>query len=60
MDYSIKIGGEARQGIQTGGDTLSKVFSRSGCHVFTHQDYESRIGGGHIFYCRFNNGSAAS
>ncbi len=50
MDYTIKIGGEAGQGIQTIGDTLSKVFSRSGYHVFTHQDYESRVRGGHNFY----------
>jgi 2-oxoglutarate/2-oxoacid ferredoxin oxidoreductase subunit alpha len=50
LDYSIKIGGEAGQGIQTIGDTLSKVFSRSGYHVFTHQDYMSRVRGGHNFY----------
>ncbi len=50
MDYSIKIGGEAGQGIQTIGDTLSKVFSRCGYHVFTHQDYMSRVRGGHNFY----------
>jgi 2-oxoglutarate/2-oxoacid ferredoxin oxidoreductase subunit alpha len=29
---------------------LTKVFSRSGFHVFTHQDYESRVRGGHNFY----------
>lgn len=50
MDYSIKIGGEAGQGIQTIGDTLAKVFSRAGYYVFSHQDYESRIRGGHNFY----------
>lgn len=50
MDYSIKIGGEAGQGIQTIGDTLAKVFSRSGYNVLTSQDYESRIRGGHNFY----------
>jgi len=50
MDYSIKIGGEAGQGIQTVGDTLAKVFARSGFHVFTHQDYESRVRGGHNFF----------
>lgn len=56
MDYSIKIGGEAGQGIQTVGDTLAKVFSRAGYHVFTHQDYESRIRGGHNFFqIRFSN-----
>ncbi|MEN6616975.1 MAG: 2-oxoacid:acceptor oxidoreductase subunit alpha [Syntrophorhabdus sp.] len=50
MDHSIKIGGEAGQGIQTIGDVLGKVFSRAGYHVFTNQDYESRIRGGHNFY----------
>lgn len=50
MDYTIKIGGEAGQGIQTVGDTLSHIFARAGYHVFTHQDYESRIRGGHNFY----------
>lgn len=57
MDYSIKIGGEAGQGIQTIGDTLAKVFSRAGYHVFTNQDYESRIRGGHNFFqIRFSDG----
>ncbi len=50
MDYSIKVGGEAGQGIQTIGDTLAKVFARSGYYVFSHQDYESRIRGGHNFF----------
>ncbi|MDW8003147.1 MAG: 2-oxoacid:acceptor oxidoreductase family protein, partial [Deltaproteobacteria bacterium] len=50
MDYSIKIGGEAGQGIQTIGDTLSHIFAKAGYNVFTHQDYESRIRGGHNFY----------
>lgn len=50
MDYTIKIGGEAGQGIQTIGDTLAKLFSKRGFHIFSHQDYESRIRGGHNFY----------
>lgn len=50
MDYTIKIGGEAGQGIQTIGDTLAHIFTRAGYHVFTNQDYESRIRGGHNFY----------
>jgi 2-oxoglutarate ferredoxin oxidoreductase subunit alpha len=50
LDYTIKIGGEAGQGIQTIGDSLSKVFSRCGYHVFTHQDFMSRVRGGHNFY----------
>lgn len=50
LDYTIKIGGEAGQGIQTIGDSLARVFARSGLHVFVHQDYESRIRGGHNFF----------
>jgi 2-oxoglutarate ferredoxin oxidoreductase subunit alpha len=50
MDYTIKIGGEAGQGIQTVGGTLARLFAKAGYHVFTHQDYESRIRGGHNFY----------
>jgi 2-oxoglutarate ferredoxin oxidoreductase subunit alpha len=50
MDYTIKIGGEAGQGTQTIGDALTKTFARSGYHVFSHQDYESRVRGGHNFY----------
>jgi 2-oxoglutarate ferredoxin oxidoreductase subunit alpha len=50
MDYTIKIGGEAGQGIQTIGDSLARVFARAGYHVFIHQDYESRIRGGHNFF----------
>jgi 2-oxoglutarate ferredoxin oxidoreductase subunit alpha len=50
MDYTIKIGGEAGQGIQTIGDTLGHVFARAGYSVFTNQDYDSRIRGGHNYY----------
>ncbi len=61
MDYSIKIGGEAGQGIQTVGDALARVLARSGYHVFTHQDYESRIRGGHNFYqIRFSSSPVTS
>ncbi len=49
MDYSIKIGGQAGQGIQTISSALAKALVRSGCYVFTHQDYMSRIRGGHNF-----------
>ncbi|MCX8111251.1 MAG: 2-oxoacid:acceptor oxidoreductase subunit alpha [Syntrophorhabdaceae bacterium] len=52
----MKIGGEAGQGIQTIGDSLAKVFSRTGYHIFTHQEYESRIRGGHnIYQIRFSD-----
>jgi 2-oxoglutarate ferredoxin oxidoreductase subunit alpha len=50
MDYTIRIGGEAGQGLQTIGGTLARIFSRLHYHVFTHQDYMSRIRGGHNYY----------
>lgn len=49
MDYTVKIGGEAGQGVDTVGTVLSKIFTRAGYFVFSHQDYESRIRGGHNF-----------
>ncbi len=50
MDYSIKIGGEAGQGIDTIGSILGRLFSRAGYYVFSRQDFESRVRGGHNFF----------
>ncbi|MDM7919316.1 MAG: 2-oxoacid:acceptor oxidoreductase subunit alpha, partial [Methanosarcina sp.] len=50
LDYILRVGGEAGQGLQTIGGALAKIFSRKGYHVFTHQDYMSRIRGGHNYY----------
>ncbi|MEN8142243.1 MAG: 2-oxoacid:acceptor oxidoreductase subunit alpha [Thermodesulfobacteriota bacterium] len=50
MDITIRIGGEAGQGLQFIGSVLARIFSRNGLHVFSHQDYMSRIRGGHNFY----------
>ncbi|HIH95672.1 TPA: 2-oxoacid:acceptor oxidoreductase subunit alpha [Methanosarcina acetivorans] len=50
LDYTLRIGGEAGQGLQTIGGALAKIFSRKGYYVFTHQDYMSRVRGGHNFY----------
>ncbi|MFQ5957115.1 MAG: 2-oxoacid:acceptor oxidoreductase family protein, partial [Candidatus Brocadiales bacterium] len=47
VDFKIKIGGAAGQGMQTISHILSHVFSRGGYHVFSVQDYQSRIRGGH-------------
>jgi len=47
LDYTLKIGGEAGQGIDTIGAILSRIFTRTGYFVFSHRDYESRIRGGH-------------
>jgi len=50
VDLTLKIGGEAGQGMQTIGYVLSKAFARGGFHLFANQDYMSRIRGGHNFF----------
>ncbi len=50
LDYSLKIGGEAGQGINTIGDILCKAFAEQGLHLYAYQDYYSRVRGGHNFY----------
>jgi 2-oxoglutarate ferredoxin oxidoreductase subunit alpha len=49
-NMSIRIGGDAGQGIESSGATLSLALARAGLHVFSTQDYRSRIRGGHNFY----------
>lgn len=49
-EYTIRIGGAAGQGMQFIGGLLTKCFSDAGFYTFTHQDYMSRIQGGHNFY----------
>lgn len=50
MDITIKIAGEAGQGLQTIGQLLSKAFARSGLNVFANQVLQSRIRGGHNWF----------
>ncbi len=47
---TIKIAGQAGQGIQTIGAALCNIFKRSGSHIFANQDYMSRIRGGNNFF----------
>ncbi len=47
IDVSVKIGGEAGQGIQTVGDLLANVCWKMGLCVTVVNDFESRIRGGH-------------
>jgi 2-oxoglutarate ferredoxin oxidoreductase subunit alpha len=47
---TLKIGGEAGQGVESSGAGFAKALARSGLHVFGLQDYMSRIRGGHNFY----------
>ncbi len=49
FDFNITIAGSAGQGLQTIANILIKVLARNGYHLFTSQDYMSRICGGHNF-----------
>jgi 2-oxoglutarate ferredoxin oxidoreductase subunit alpha len=49
IDLSIRIGGQAGQGVQAVSHAMGKVFTRHGRYVFIHQDVESRIRGGHNY-----------
>ena len=49
VDFNFMIGGEAGQGIQSVSFILSKTMMRGGYNVYSDQDYESRIRGGHSF-----------
>ncbi|MCC7577049.1 MAG: 2-oxoacid:acceptor oxidoreductase subunit alpha [Methanomethylovorans sp.] len=49
-DISIRIGGEAGQGIQTIGLVLAKTFQKNGLHVFSTQYYLSRVRGGNNYF----------
>ena len=50
IDLSLKIGGEAGQGIQSVGDLLSLACQQSGSYIMAINDFESRIRGGHSFF----------
>ncbi len=45
--YSIKIGGQAGQGVKSAGLMLSKFAARSGFNIFNYTEYPSLIRGGH-------------
>ncbi|HUW65053.1 MAG TPA: 2-oxoacid:acceptor oxidoreductase subunit alpha [Spirochaetia bacterium] len=49
-ELNLKLGGEAGQGLQSIGLLLGKLYARAGYYVFTNQDNESLIRGGHNFY----------
>lgn len=49
-DITILIGGKAGQGIQTIGAILAGICHDAGLFVFSVDDFESRIRGGHSFH----------
>jgi 2-oxoglutarate ferredoxin oxidoreductase subunit alpha len=56
IDITIKIGGEAGQGILTVGHMLAKVCHHAGLYIMANNEFESRIRGGHnTFQIRISN-----
>ena len=49
-DFQVRFGGEAGQGVESGGAGFARAVMRAGLHCFGLQDYMSRIRGGHNFY----------
>ncbi|MDD2822762.1 MAG: 2-oxoacid:acceptor oxidoreductase subunit alpha [Candidatus Daviesbacteria bacterium] len=45
--FSLKIGGQAGQGIKSAGLMLAKVATRSGYNIYTYTEYPSLVRGGH-------------
>ncbi len=48
-ELTIKIAGDAGQGMQTISTVLAKAFKKAGLHIFVNQDFMSRIRGGNNF-----------
>jgi len=49
-ELTIKIAGEAGQGVQTIGGALCRVFKKIGLYIYANQDYMSRVRGGNNFF----------
>lgn len=49
-EISLRVGGEAGDGIASIGDAFSRSFSRMGLHVFGLNAYQSVIRGGHVWF----------
>lgn len=45
--FTVKIGGQAGQGIKAAGLMLAKVATRAGFYIYNHIEYPSLIRGGH-------------
>jgi 2-oxoglutarate ferredoxin oxidoreductase subunit alpha len=47
MNFTIKIGAQAGQGVNVIGKSLAKCFSRGGLNVISYPEYPSLVRGGH-------------
>jgi len=49
-DLTVRLGAAAGDGIQSAGEIVTKVFSRSGLYVSTYNGNQSVIRGGHVWF----------
>jgi 2-oxoglutarate ferredoxin oxidoreductase subunit alpha len=49
LEVTVGIGGAAGDGSGSTGDTLAKVCTRLGLHIFAYNSYQSIIRGGHVW-----------
>ena len=49
-ELTVRIGGEAGMGLESGGAGFAKALTRGGLYAFGLPDYYSRIRGGHNFF----------
>ncbi|MEM0117161.1 MAG: 2-oxoacid:acceptor oxidoreductase subunit alpha [Conexivisphaerales archaeon] len=49
-DFTVRIGAAAGDGIQSAGEMIMKVMSRSGLYVSTYNGNQSLIRGGHVWF----------
>ncbi|HLN51299.1 MAG: 2-oxoacid:acceptor oxidoreductase subunit alpha [Thermoplasmata archaeon] len=49
-ELSVRVAGQAGDGIASVGESLARCFSRMGLHVFGFNAYQSVIRGGHVWF----------
>ncbi len=49
-EISVRLGGQAGDGIASAGEVVARTFSRSGFHLFGLNAYQSVIRGGHVWF----------
>jgi len=49
LEFVLRVGGAAGDGVSSTSESFSKVCSRSGLHVWTYSSYQSVIRGGHVW-----------
>ena len=50
QDLSLRVGGQAGEGIATVGETFCRLFTRNGYHAYGHTAYQSVIRAGHVWF----------